>query len=77
MLTEVKANVAPTPGMIKPSELKCTSPETFAAMRIARRCGVLTTTMGSPMGGAEIACDARGWETTTSGSNLKTRGEAR
>lgn len=60
MLTEVNANVAPTPGATKPPALKCTSPETFAAMRIARRCGVLTTTMGSPMGGAPPAGGKRG-----------------
>ena len=46
MLTEVKANVAPTPGMIKPSELKCTSP------RPSRRCA-------SRVG---VGCSRRRWD---------------
>ena len=41
MLTEVKANVAPTPGMIKPSELKCTSP------RPSRRCASRASVWGA------------------------------
>ena len=48
-----ETNVMPTPAGVRPPvTLKCTSPATVAAMRIARSAGLVTSTMGSPMGAA-------------------------